>query len=303
MCLFPNRAIRQEFGRPKFDHEGELRLPCGKCTECIKKRAIEWAQRAKHEIATHNENCFLTLTYDEEHLPSNFIIKDDFQNFLKRIRKTEKIRYIVSYEYGSQTFRPHMHAILFGFNPPDQKFLKRTKKGEPIFTAPFIERHWGKGFHSIGTANEKTAYYIASYALKGKKHQLTHPTTGEISEVCDTMDASKRPAIGYEYLLQNAEQLINSGEILPRYYLKKMAEFAPDLLQKYEDQMIIKLKNRSDHENLAKFVIDQQKLDQSDSEYRKIDLDTKNISEQKLLLKDHRDNFVALTKGYYYEDF
>ena len=188
MCLFPVRASftyeackktgmpLREAGRPRLDPEGELRLPCGKCNECVSKRAIEWATRARHEISEHNENSFITLTYSPENLNSNFIIKSDFQKFMKKLRKKlkRKIRYMVSYEYGSINYRPHMHALIFGYSPNNQEFLKKTPSGHNLFTSREIESLWSKGFHSIGEANEKTAYYIASYALKGRERDITH---------------------------------------------------------------------------------------------------------------------------------
>ena len=197
MCLFPLKAKLNDIGRIEFNHEGDLKLPCGKCTECVSKRALEWATRARHEIATHKENCFITLTYSEENLPSHFIVKNEFQKFMKRLRKLTKLklRYMVSHEYGTQKFRPHHHAIIFGYNPKDQKFNRTTPKGEKLFTSPELEKLWKHGFHSIGTANEKTAYYIASYSLKGKKHSYTDNNSGEIIEVNDCMDCSKRPAL------------------------------------------------------------------------------------------------------------
>ena len=189
MCLFPQKAELNEFGTGvNFTPEGDLKLPCGKCSECISKRSVEWATRARHEISTHYENCFITLTYDNENLLSIFVVKTEFQKFMKRLRKhlKHKVRYMVSHEYGSNTFRPHHHAIIFGYTPKDQKFLKHTSKGEAIYTSEEISKLWKHGFHSIGNANEKTAYYIASYALKGKKHKLTDPTTGETVEVSDS---------------------------------------------------------------------------------------------------------------------
>ena len=122
MCLNPINAELQEFGKPKFTHEGALKLPCGKCTECKSQRAVQWAIRARHEIALHDENCFLTLTYEDKNLPSHLIVKDPFQRFMKRLRKHVKkpLRYMVSHEYGSQHFRPHHHAIIFGWNPKEQ---------------------------------------------------------------------------------------------------------------------------------------------------------------------------------------
>lgn len=294
MCLMPISAARQEHGAPKFDPEGELKLPCGKCTECIKKRSIDWATRARHEMSCHKENCFLTLTYNPESLPSDFIVKKDFQKFIENLRYHHDVRYMVSYEYGTKNFRPHMHAILFGYSPDDQKFYKNSKSGEMLFTSKFIDNLWNKGFHSIGTANEKTAYYIASYALKGKKHEITHPNTGEIETVTDTMDVSKRPGIGLEYFKRNYKQLVDTRSPLPRYYQKKLEEIDLDYFQKFQDQQTSDLKTRSSHEVYAKFCIDQQKLDQSDSEYRKIDIDEKITHNQKYLLQYNRDAFHAL---------
>jgi len=296
MCLMPIRASRQEVGRPKFTPEGEFCLPCGKCHECIKKRATEWALRAKHELALHSENCFLTLTYDQEHLPSNIIIKDDFQNFLKRLRKSHKLRYMVSYEYGTKTFRPHMHAIIFGYSPTDQKFLKNTKKGYPLFTSNEISKLWKNGFHSIAEANTKTAYYIASYALKGKKHEIIHPGTGETILVSDSMDCSKKPAIGLQYFQKNYQQLINTGESLPRYYLKKLENIDTNLLCEYENKQQLKSNQRSAQQIYSKNIIDTQKT-LMESEYRENSIDLKYRQHYSAYLKSNRDDYVSQTKG------
>lgn len=297
MCLFPMRASLDELNKIKFHHEGDLCLPCGKCTECISKRALEWSLRAKHEIASHDENCFITLTYDDEHLSSQLLVKNDFQKFIKRLRKKLKkpIRYMVSGEYGSQTNRPHFHAIIFGYNPANQKFFKNSKSGEALFTSEEITNLWPYGTHSIGLANEKTAYYIASYSLKASKHIITDSTTGEISIVSDYMDCSKRPAIGYEYFAKNYEQLIVSKTILPRYYLKKLLELNPTLHEHYENERSLKLKSRGTYEILAKYSIDQQKI-QNDSEFRSTPDNSKTVTATKRYLKQERDQLHASTK-------
>lgn len=295
MCLFPQPASIGSLGSLQFNSEGNLRIPCGKCSECISKRSLEWATRARHEISCHLDNSFITLTYDNSSLPSIFVVKNEFQKFMKRLRKATKlnIRYMVSHEYGSNTFRPHHHCILFGYNPPNQKLLKTTSKGEKIFTSPEIEKLWTHGFHSVGTANERTAYYIASYSLKGKKHLLVDPITGEETMVSDCMDASKRPAIGFNYFVENHQQLIDSGSILPRYYqkqlknayeasmisepnekqkklLERLQDINPTLHELFQNEQMFKYKNRSAHEVYAKFVIDQQKI--QPSEFRDSDL-------------------------------
>lgn len=302
MCLFPIKAATNpEGGRPNLDPEGDLQLPCGKCNECISKRAIEWATRAKHEISEHTENCFLTLTYNDQNLPSNFIVKDDFQKFIKKLRKklNQKFKYMVSYEYGSKNFRPHMHAIIFGYNPPNQKLIKVSSKGYNLYTSPIIENLWGKGYHSIAEANEKTAYYIASYALKGKEKSLYHPNTGEYCTLQDTMDVSKRPAIGLTYLLKNYDQLVDSGMSLPRYYTKKLEEYHPDLFETYQNRQQLQLSNRSSGEKYAKFIIDNQKNSLHRTNYRESCEETENKKNDfyRRRLKQDRDNYVSITKA------
>lgn len=260
MCLFPQTAQLNELGLLEFTTEGNMKIPCGKCNECVTKRAQEWALRARHEMSCHKENCAITLTYNPESLPSIRIVKTELQKFIKRLRKHLKkpIRYMVSHEYGSQTFRPHHHLLIFGWNPADQKYWKTTKKGNKIYRSPELEKLWTLGNSSInGTCNEKAAYYIAAYALKGKKHTLTDPHTGELISVSDSMDVSKRPAIGYNYFLKHHQQLINTNTILPRYYFKKLQTINPTLHTHYENERMLLFKTRSHYELNAKYIINE----------------------------------------------
>lgn len=320
MCLFPINAELQEFGRPKFTPEGALKLPCGKCTECRSARAVEWAIRAKHEIALHDENSFLTLTYNNESLPSNFIDRDPFQKFMKRLRKHTKspLRYMVSHEYGSKTKRPHHHAIIFGWNPKGQYEPTRTKSGETIFRSPELEKLWTHGNSSVGTANERTAYYIASYALKGAKHEIQLPT-GEIEIVNDKFDCSRRPAIGLNYLIKNQTYLTSSETPLPRYYAKllkeaselhenynrtpqqqkrfeKLKDINPTLHEHYENHRMLKFKTRSHHEVYAKYILDQQKIITSLNEFRSTENSPKDENYYKENLKQSRDEEQFIIK-------
>lgn len=294
MCLFPNKARRNpEGGRPILDPEGDLPLPCGSCAECISARSVDWAVRSRHEISLHKENCFLTLTYDDEHLPSHICLKEPFQRFIHYLRRSvkKKISYIVSHEYGSQFFRPHHHCLIFGWEPKNQKFLKKSKSGESLFTSDSVFRLWPHGFHSIGTANERSAYYIASYALKGKEHTIVLPN-GEIVNVRDSFDCSKNPGIGLNFFKKNYKQLLNSGERLPRYYQKKLAEFDLDALANYEDEQASNYLTRSAQQRLAKFTIADAKLSLGDNEFRLAPVDF----ERKYLLKQELKRNV-LPKG------
>lgn len=90
-------------------------VPCGKCAFCIKKAIDAWCLRLYHEMEVSSSAFFITLTYDDEHLPpGEELSKRDLQLFLKRLRKRNPgIRYFAVGEYGTQKGRPHYHAVIF----------------------------------------------------------------------------------------------------------------------------------------------------------------------------------------------
>ena len=82
MCLNPKTAGLQE----SFSVDGELvkkvtfrigdreivksiRVPCRSCVECVIGYSNQWATRVAAEASCHRENCFITLTYNDENLP------------------------------------------------------------------------------------------------------------------------------------------------------------------------------------------------------------------------------------------
>lgn len=317
MCLSPTRAryVPGE-GTPTPDPEGNIQIPCGKCHECLTKRACEWALRAQHEISLHTESSFITLTYSEDELPSHLIVKDYFQKFMKRLRKRiphKKIKYMVAHEYGTSKLRPHHHVLIFGYNPPKQEYLRTTPKGYPLFKSESISTIWEHGFHSIGEANGRTAYYTAGYALKGKKHTIRDPHTGELLDVEDTMNSSN--GIGLSYLLKNADQLVNSGEPLPRYYKKMMEEDnqkklikrfpehidkileLPILLEQHQNDVAIKNHSRSAHEIYAKHIISKQEQSLYSGEFRSAPELTPSDKIFEEHLRHNRNQYVAKEKS------
>lgn len=90
-------------------------VPCGKCAFCIKKAIDAWCLRLHHEMEVSSSAFFITLTYDDEHLPpGEELSKRDLQLFFKRLRKVNPgIRYFAIGEYGTEKGRPHYHAIIY----------------------------------------------------------------------------------------------------------------------------------------------------------------------------------------------
>lgn len=179
-------------------------IPCGVCIGCRVDASRRWAARAMAECQLHDHNYFVTLTYDNEHVPKDGQLqKRDLQNFFKRLRKFRSFRYLACGEYGDRFGRPHYHVCMFGLDIHD---LKVYQQGEyTLFTSAFLSHVWGKGFVQVGDLNYSTASYITRYVLK-KRGQWTE-------EKKPFYLMSRRPGIGAEWFEKN----IHDG----RYVLPK----------------------------------------------------------------------------------
>jgi len=83
-----NNATGKAYRRVSFketdEHDRQISLPCGQCIGCRLERSRQWAMRCIHEAQLHQNNCFITLTYDDEHLPKDLSLDHrDFQLFFR----------------------------------------------------------------------------------------------------------------------------------------------------------------------------------------------------------------------------
>lgn len=174
-CYHPMPAVRMSDGSVKFVSrnkagvEGTLELPCGQCIGCRLERSRQWAMRCLHEASLYDRNAFITLTYDDAHLPPGGSLSyPDFQRFMKRLRRRigSKVRFYAGGEYGEQgTIRPHFHACLFGYDFPDKVFFKRSSSGDKLYTSKLLEFLWPFGISSVGDVTFQSAAYIARYCV------------------------------------------------------------------------------------------------------------------------------------------
>jgi len=80
--------------------------------------------------------------------------------------------------------------------------------------------------------------------------------------------------------------------------LKKLQDLNPTLHERYESQRSLKLKTRSSHELLAKFELDQQKMNNSSNEFRSAPEKRKEYEHYKADHKHQRDNYqLSKQKG------
>lgn len=185
-----------------------------------------------HEAALHEENCFITLTYGEQHVPRFLSLRyRDFQLFMKRLRKfaNREVRFFMCGEYGGEHSRPHFHACLFGFNFSDLVVLKRG-----LYRSSALERLWSFGFCSVGAVTFESAAYVARYVMKkvtgegsGEHYRSVDLLTGEVGSRCpEFCHMSLRPGIGRGWLERFWSDVYPSGKVVvngveanpPRYY-------------------------------------------------------------------------------------
>jgi hypothetical protein len=261
-CYYPLKAYdtgqktikgRREivFNKPAKIKE-EINLPCGQCIGCRLKKATEWALRITHESQMHDENCFITLTFNDKHLPKDYSLdKSHMQKFFKRLRKhlektDTKIKYFYCGEYGDDSWRPHYHAIIHGYDFPDKIDVSESVD-QPYYLSETLKKLWPFGNHILANCTFETASYVARYTTKkitGEKAEEHYRRevidwneyTGEIYNWF-TVDLepefacmSRNPAIGKEWFNQYktdcfpTDYLVhkNSKLPVPRYYDKLM---------------------------------------------------------------------------------
>lgn len=168
-----------------------------------------------HEAQLHEHNSFITLTYDDQHLPENNSLDyRDFRLFMRRLRKFTKSQNLLSKkwvrnhqakqelttlladmgarphtpprfymcgEYGEKNDRPHFHACLFGHDFEDKVYYKKTPAGATIYTSEQLTQLWGKGIATTGALTFESAAYTARYVMK----KITGPNASASYEKTD----------------------------------------------------------------------------------------------------------------------
>lgn len=207
-----------------YGRENVVAIPCGHCLSCKLDYARVWSNRCMLESLDHEKNCFLTLTYDDEHLGDNKLDKKDFQDFMKRLRSNldVNIRYFACGEYGGKFGRKHMHAIIFGWCPDDVKNIFGH------LTSDFVQSTWKKGNVEIGDVTPASCAYVARYC---QKKIYTNKSD-------EFVLMSRRPGIGYNYFKNNFEKIYDYGHVIvngskgniPRFFDKCLEKLNPELL-------------------------------------------------------------------------
>lgn len=198
-----------------------------------------------HEKDCHEHAWFVTLTYDNEHLPKNgSLCPEHLRAFLKALRKSEgRLSYYAVGEYGDQASRPHYHAVLYGPELSD-RFLLPGRGPHPVWDSPSLTSAWGRGLTEFGAVTMGSASYVGKYAHKKviqeeneNLYTRVDPDTGELVEVVpEFARMSRRPAIGKRWISRYWREVYAWDRVVidgvetkpPRFYDKWMEQVHPD---------------------------------------------------------------------------
>lgn len=258
VCYRPLSAWRGDFGKSGkrqivFNKkascpslvDGALRLPCGQCIGCRLERSRQWAIRCVHEASEYKDNCFVTLTYDNDHLPEDGSLNVvDFQLFMKRLRKKfgSGIRFFQCGEYGELLKRPHHHAILFNFDFKDKK-LWSVRNDLPVWRSAILEQLWRMGLSEIGSVTFESAAYVARYIMKKRNgidavdHYVNQDNGVILKPEYVTM--SRAPGIGTRWFNKYSEDMYPHDYVFfngikmkpPKFYDKMYEALCPDSMK------------------------------------------------------------------------
>lgn len=276
-------ALRYFNGEPLPEHRHlfePLEVPCGKCMPCRLDHSMQWAARISAESQLYSANCFLTLTYDDAHLPENgHLVLKHLQDFKKRFRQKyagvdpvpgvrlkhnqkNPIRTYDCGEYGEELGRPHYHMAVLNFRPYDLIHVTTNKLGNKLYSSKSIEKLWGHGMVRIGDLTVESAAYVARYctkkingAMKESHYRQVDPVTGELNwKPQEFATMSRKPGIGVPFFDKYESDFyggrmhfINGrGKHLqrktPRTIEAKLAKIHPDLVEELKAQRISYLK-------------------------------------------------------------
>lgn len=227
-------VFKQEYGIGGTEQP----VPCRRCIGCRLDYSRQWAIRCMHESSLHKNNCFLTLTFNDEYLPFDLSVSKTFlSSYMKRFRSRfgEGIRFAACGEYGtvcatcgksemicnrdlSHVFiasigRPHYHVLIFNHDFND-RVLFSEREGVKLYTSEKLNSSWvdpdtqeSLGFATVGDVTFESCAYVSRYITKKisgdqayEHYQKFSDRTGEIFNVePEFFNASRNNGIGHDW--------------------------------------------------------------------------------------------------------
>lgn len=244
--------------------KGIRSVPCGRCPNCLARRASGWSFRLMQQVKYSNSAEFLTLTYDNDHIPitrNGFMTLKtrDIQLFFKRLRKAHEkiqspagrpllpIKYYVAGEYGSRFMRPHYHVILIN---ADISLIDQSWSNENGESRGLV--------HFDGHVSEASVGYTLKYMCKTSRIPLHRnddrlPERGYMSKGLGLSYLTNQMVSWHYADLYNRMylNLPGGGKCgMPRYYKQKL--YTPE----EQEEIGIRAMNKMEEELLEKLRVD-----------------------------------------------
>ena len=151
------------------DYHTKLQNNVSKCRSLgVKNNSLSWYDFIDNNYGFTHSDCVPLLYYP------------DMQRFIKRLRKQittlfkdEKIRYYAIGEYGTSSYRPHWHILLFTNSVAVTKWLQQSfyknrvlsKEHRTINGSTILDSLWQYGSCTIDKTDGKASGYISNYVV------------------------------------------------------------------------------------------------------------------------------------------
>lgn len=261
-----------------FDQPIKIAVPCGNCADCQRIKQNEWFFRSfiefKHYRKIGGSVYFITLSYDNEHLPyftapdgsmQSCFNKRHIHNFIKYFRTWlqrhgymyKDIKYLICSEYGKNTKRPHYHGLIFcpfhipNFHHVMQKVWKHgfiicSKQGWEIKSVSgirYASKYIAKDFTFYNLPSMKFLSDPADFKKFKKENSDFFPShwqsVGFGESFCEIINSQKDiPA----YLAKNRVSLWNGSDgvfPIPRYYHLKIEKSINKVYSALLDKVVL----------------------------------------------------------------
>lgn len=209
--------------------------PCGRCRGCLKDYTQAWSDRCIFEsITTKRPSAFVTLTYDDDHLPEDKSVSlSDVQSFNKRFRyylskidPNRRVKMFIASEYGELDFRPHYHYLIFGFDPQDSYDMSALYKAWSSKKNPI-------GFFSADYFTPGRARYCMKYINKEWNADYS----------CDIQKRGLKPlfhtmsnGIGFDWFLSHLDHIIKHHGYVVDGVVRPLNRYYEDLFRMIADK-------------------------------------------------------------------
>lgn len=276
--LGPSQFAKELIDRRSIRSDGYVTqlydVPCGKCPNCLIARRYDRATRIMLEASCYEENVFITLTLNDEHVGYNDLADNLFTQFKKDFRRVygeaqycplnrkhwkknvrsythKKFKFIETGEYGEKNGRKHYHGIIFNHSFKDMYFTGfYSDKGNPIYSSYELEKLWGKGTVQCEKITFDLALYVGKYITDGWDDDYSPNTeTGLLRKKAYSTSSH---GIGLTWLNKYWRSMLGAGCIdlgdrtcpIPRYFKKKLALLQPMAYARYKRKKYLEFETK-----------------------------------------------------------